>query len=208
MANEENGAGQEPQPGTPAPGQEPNAPQNEPEGQASKGEASPKEFDLEQITDPATRAYVERQIKDAQEARQEAARYRTERKGLQNRVTEMERAGESEAEKAERERQERDAELEGLREKVRDMEVGGAVRDAAAKANAHNPERVWGIIRERVELGDDGKPTNVGELVTELKRTDPYLFRRTEGDAGAGRSGEASPSMDMNALIRRSAGRG
>lgn len=205
---DENGQAQEAAPGTDAPGQEPNATDN-PEGQESKGEASPKEFDLEQITDPATRAYVEQQIKDAKDARQEAARYRTERKGLQTRVTEMERAGETEAEKAERERQERDAELSTLRDEVRNLKVGGAVRDAAAQAKAHNPERVWGIIREQVEVDDDGKPSNVAALLSELKRSDPYLFRRTEGDAGAGRDGkEANPAMDMNSAIRRAAGRG
>lgn len=205
MANQENGAGQEPQPNADQQGQEPSDQQN-PEGQESE-ENGPKGFDPDTIQDPAVKAYLEKVRKDVQKDRQEAARYRTERNALQQKVTEMERAGETEDEKAQRERQERDARLERLEAENRDLKVGAVVRDEATKAKAHNPARVWGLIKDQVETDDDGQPVNVADLLADLKRTDPYLFRRTEGDAGAGKGGESSPSGDMNHAIRRMAGR-
>ena len=204
MADQENGAGQEPNPNT-DPGQEPE--QHDPQGQEPGGNADPQEFDPETIEDPAIKAYVQGLQADTKKARGEAARYRTERNGLQQKVTEAQRAQETDDERAERERQERDAEMDRLKTENLDLKVGATVRDEAAKAKAHNPARVWNLIKDQVETDDDGQPVNVKDLLADLKRTDPYLFRRTDGDAGAGTGQNSTPPSDMNQAIRKMAGR-
>lgn len=204
MADQENGAGQEPNPDANQ-GQEPDQ-QNPDQGQEPGGKTD-QEFDLEAIEDPAVKAYVQRLQEKASKASREAARYRTERNGLQQKVTEHQRAGESAEEAQERERQERDQALEQLQRENRDLKVGATVRDEAAKAKAHNPARVWSIIQADVEVDDDGNPANVQDLLADLKRSDPYLFRRTDGDAGAGKGQDSTPPSDINSTIRAAAGR-
>lgn len=206
MADQETGAGQEPNSDANQ-GQEPEQ-HDANQGQEPGGNADQENFDPEAIEDPAVKAYVQALQAKASKAGKEAARYRTERNGLQEEVTKHQRAGESAEEQAERERQERDQAVKQLQDENRDLKVGATVRDEAAKAKAHNPARVWSLIQDQVEVDDDGKPANVSDLLADLKRTDPYLFRRTEGDAGAGSDRDQStPPADMNDAIRKMAGR-
>lgn len=199
--------GQEPGQGTNGTGQEPPAGQQgqEPgQGQPANG----AEFDLSKVEDPGLKAYLEKLSSDTQEARQEAARYRTELRTAQQAAQEAARANESAEQRAERERQEREQETERLRAENRDLKVGTVVRDQAAKANALNPTAVYALIKDRVTVDDDGKPTNVDALLTELKRTDAYLFKRTTADAGEGAGAGSGPASTMNDQIRQMAGRG
>lgn len=205
MADQETGTGQEPNPDANQ-GQEPDQ-HDADQGQEPGGNAD-QEIDLETIEDPAVKAYLQRLQADTKKARGEAARYRTERNGLQQKVTEAQRAQETDEERAGRERQERDAELDRLKTENLDLKVGATVRDEATKAKAHNPSRVWSLIKTQVETDDDGNPVNVADLLADLKRTDPYLFRRpADGDAGAGTGPSSTPPSDMNQAIRKMAGR-
>jgi hypothetical protein len=207
MTTQANETGQEPGTGTGGTGQE--SGQSGQEGQEPTGQpANGAEFDLSKVEDPNLRAYLQKVSTDATEARQEAAKYRTELRAAQQAATEAARANESAEQKAERERQERDQRLERLEQENRDLKVGTVVRDQAGKANALNPTAVYALIKDRVTVDDDGKPTNVDALLTELKRTDAYLFRRTTADAGAGTGTESGPGQTMNDQIRQAAGRG
>lgn len=192
-------AGQEPQAQTPpAAGQEPQ-------------QSGQPQFDPAQIQDPAARAYVERVMADAQQARQEAARYRTERNALRDQGQPQGTQGQQQppspaqpdpqTAQALTEAQER---AQALEAQVRDLQVGQAARDAARNAQAHNPEAVYRMIQDRITLADDGKPANLDALLAEVRQSDPYLFRRTAGDAGAGQAQGSGPTAnDMNDAIRQ-----
>lgn len=201
-------------PGAPAgsqqQGQEPAAEQGQtdPSQQGGTGQepgsAEQGTPDLTAITDPVLRSYVESQLRDAAEARQEAARYRTQAREAQGKVTEYERASETAEQTAERERAERDAETERLRQENRDLRVGGTVKAAALEAKAFDAELVYTLVESQVTLDDKGAPTNVAALLTDLKRDKPYLFRRTDAGAGAGADPGSSPEAGggINAFIR------
>jgi len=192
------------------PGAQQNGQENGGTGQepGSQGNTGTTQFDPTTIADVATRTYVEKVAKDAQEARQEAARYRTERNTFQTQAQQAQQANETAEQTAQRERETEKAETERLRTENRDLKVGGTVRTAAEAAQAFNPTTVYGLIKGDIQVDDQGKATNVAALITALKASDPYLFKRTSADAGAGQHTGGSPSSDMNAQIRTLAGRG
>lgn len=196
-------------------GQEPGQ-SGTPEGQESGGGAGqgqepgqqgnqqgPEGVDLSTIQDPAVKAYLEKIQKDAEEARREAARYRTERNTFQQQAQEYQRQNETDQERQQREAQEAKERLEQLERENRDLKVGTALQQAAEKAKAFNPATVAGLLNARVQLDDKGTPTNLQDLLTELRQSDPYLFRRTNADAGEGNEGEGNaPAGGMNDFIR------
>lgn len=203
--------GQEPGQQAPAgQGQEP--PANGTQGQEPQGGQQGTEDgqpDLSSVTDPALRAYLEKVAKDAREAREEAARYRTERNTFRDQVTQFQRQNESDQERQAREAQERQERLDRLERENRDLKVNGAVKAAAEKAKAFNPDTVVGLIATRVELDDNGQPKNLDDLLKGLRDSDPYLFKRERtADAGQGNGEGAAPGTDMNDRIRDLARRG
>lgn len=205
-----NGAPQEGAEGTTGAGQAPPGQPDPAEGLEPTGtpDGTP---DPSKIEDPVLRAYVETQVKQAAEARREAAKYRTERNALQTAQEAARLAALPTEEQALEAGRLRDAENAALKSELADLRVGGTIRNAATEAKAHNPETILAMIRDQVETDDKGNPTNVAALLTALRKSDGYLFRRTNvADAGAGNGkGEGTrPSQSMNDAIRAAAGRG
>jgi hypothetical protein len=166
------------------------------------------QFDISTVQDPTVRAYLEQVQRDATEARNQAARYRTERNGLQTQVEEFTRANETAVQRQEREAAERQAETDRLRQENRDLKVGAVVRAKATTARAFNPDTVYRMIADRIQTGEDGQPANVDDLMRDLRKSDPYLFRREGGaDAGQGREDEDGNALSMNDQLRRAAGK-
>ena len=87
-------------------------------------------------------------------------------------------------------------------------DVRDAVVDAATRAGARRPIAVYKLIADELETGDDGKPSNVGKLIESLKKAEPDLFRSAGSADGAARGLGTPANADMNALLRRAAGRG
>lgn len=212
--NDGGGQGQEPGTNGGTQGQEPNQQGQQQQGgnggqgqeSGNQGGQQGNQFDPSTIEDPAIRAWAEKVAQDAREAREQAAKYRTERNTYQQQVQQHQQANETAEQKAERERAELQAERDRLATEVREIRVGSAAQQAAEKAQAFNPATVYGLIKDRIQVNDEGAPTNLDSLVADLKRTDPYLFKRVTADAGAGQDGGTVP-QDMNAAIRRMAGR-
>lgn len=186
-------------------GQESGTEGQQTEQQAGEGEQA---TDFSNIQDPAIRAHLERLDKDAREARQQAARYRTERNAARQTLTEAQRANETAEQTAQREAQEAEQERERLRQENRTLKVGAALTSAATDAKAFNPARVAEMLDAKVELDDDGKPTNVAQLLKDLRKSDPYLFKRASQDGGEGNGGDGAPTGTMNDTIRSMARRG
>lgn len=187
-------------------GQEPGT-QGGPQGQEPAGKGQGPTFDLSKIADEDARAYVARQLADLAEARREAASYRTTARDLQTKVDEHERSKMTEVEKAKADAQAAQDRAAALEKALAERNVGDEVEKAALAADALNPRAVLAMIKEKVQVGKDGKPTNLAELIKDLKASDPYMFKRTTADAGAG-SGQANgANADMNTAIRAAAGR-
>lgn len=206
-----NGQGQEP-PANGQQGQESGGQQ-----QQETGNGSGEQIDYSTIQDPALRGHLERLDKAAREARADAARYRTERNAERDKVTEFQRQNETAEQKAQREQQEREqqaqtdkAERQALEQENRRLRNATAVQAAAVAAKAFNPARVMEMIQDQVTLDSDGKPNNLDDLLKELRKTDPYMFKRASTDAGNGGGEEDRNQRDdhPNSMLRRALGKG
>lgn len=204
----EGGQGQEPGTnGAGGQGQEPQGGQNGNQGQEPGASGQEAPFDFTTIQDPAMRAWAEKVDRDAKEAREQAARYRTERNTLQTQVSEYQRANETAEQAAQREAQERQERMEALERENRDLKVGTAIRTAAEGAKAFNPNLVAEMLQGKVTLGEDGQPANLKDLLADLRKSDPYLFKRAQADGGEGNGSGAAPTPtgNMNDMIRGAA---
>lgn len=78
---------------------------------------------------------------------------------------------------------------------------------AAQKLGYRNPDLAYRLIDSAaVQYGEDGLPRNVEQMLTALAKSDPYLLTQTDFGGGP-RGGSAAQGTDMNALIRKAAGR-
>lgn len=82
---------------------------------------------------------------------------------------------------------------------------------AAAKVDFIDPDDAYRLIdADDIEYDDSGRPKNAEKLLTALAKSKPHLVRAGgKGGSGDGglRGGEPNTGTDMNAAIRRAAGR-
>lgn len=77
-------------------------------------------------------------------------------------------------------------------------------------AGAINGRHVHALIKDGLELGDDGQPINLDPLLNELRRTDPDMFSASggsgDGGSGLGRSnvpgGQGDPNQRLKDQLR------
>jgi hypothetical protein len=163
--------------------------------------------DLTGITDPTLRAWVVQQAKDAKDARQEAARFRTDLRSAQDQVTQYQRQNETAEQRAEREAQEHQAEVQRLTNENRNLKLGSQWTVAATQAKALDGQALLSLIGgpDKIEMDDAGKATNLEALLAQAKETYPWAFSRTagaDGHEGAGAGGAGPVQGSMNDFIR------
>ncbi len=96
------------------------------------------------------------------------------------------------------------AKVTELETQIRQRELRQLVTEAAAKAGAKNANLLFRAIEEKLELGDDGKPKNLDEVIKAARGDYPELFTpaaRGKVNGGAGQQNNPRPSM--NELLRR-----
>ena len=87
-------------------------------------------------------------------------------------------------------------------QRLREATGRTAVLDAASKAIATNLNAVYAMVRDDLEFDDEGEPTNVDDVLAQLKTDEPDLFKHSKGrgDGGSGNDGtnqrEVKPGFD------------
>jgi len=212
------GAGQEPGQQGQQTGQEPAATdQSQGQQQQGPGQAPGQQQagqqgtddglpDLSGITDPTLRAWVVQQAKDAKDARQEAARFRTDLRSAQEQVTNYQRQNETAEQKAEREANEHQQRVAALEAENRNLKLGSQWTAAATTAKALDATALLNLLGgpDKIELGEDGKATNLDALLAEAKTSYPWAFSRTAGAEAheGGGAGQTPTAGSMNDWIR------
>lgn len=162
--------------------------------------------DLAGITDPTLKAWVIQQAKDAKDARQEAARFRTDLRTAQQQVTDYQRQNETAEQRAQREAAEHQQETEALKAENRNLKLGSQWTAAASTAKALDPAALLSLIGgpDKIEMNDEGKATNMDALLASARESYPWAFSRTAGaDAHDGGGAGAGPAAgSMNDFIR------
>lgn len=126
---------------------------------------------------------------------------------LLKQITDQEDAQKSDLEKLTGERDDFKTRYETLEAKYRASIAESAVKDAATAAGAISAKAVFALIRDDVTYDDDGQPENVAALIEKAQTDEPALFRKAAGRGDGGKGNGHVESSDMNALIRRAAGR-
>lgn len=133
------------------------------------------------------------------ETRQEAASYRTKLQKLEDRdKSELQKAQDALASL----QQERDDAQAALRSERAERRIAAA----ASKANAVRPDAIVRLVRDELEFGDDGLPSNLDAVISKARKEYPELFRLAAGGADGGAGGKSATPVDMNARIRAAAG--
>jgi hypothetical protein len=82
-----------------------------------------------------------------------------------------------------------------------------AVQDK--KFLARNPQAVYRLVKDELDVDKEGKITNLNDVLTQAKADYPELFGpKPSGSANGGEGAHQKPQFDMNTAIRQSAGRG
>lgn len=155
---------------------------NAPGGDAGKGKSQdpPK--------DPALVA-AENEAKKLRHEKRQAEWYAAE---AAEKLRQKELAELSEAEREKKARIEAETELKALRTSMVENEVRFAVLAEAAKLNVIDPEAAYRLIDREAVIIENGKPTNVAEVVKALVEKAPYLLKAGNG-SGSGPANPATP---------------
>lgn len=146
----------------------------------------------------------EKALRAERDARRKAER---ELKALNARIAELENAGKSEEEQLKASLTSLQTEAERWKTRALESAAKVAVSDAAAKANAIEPAAIFALVSRDLDYDDDGQPTNVADVIAHARKAYPGLFRAAAGSGDGGKGGTGAEANDMNALIRRAAGR-
>jgi chromosome segregation ATPase len=138
-------------------------------------------------------------LDEAKKLRSEAASLRKRLAAFEKAEADRKSAELSEVERIKQELDARDTDLTTARQELRNLKA----QALASRAGALYPDLVADKLSDEALNGD--KAAQDKEL-TRLRKDYPQLFRGGSADGGAGR--ESDPPGDMNALVRRLAGRG
>lgn len=141
-------------------------------------------------------------------AQREAERtLKRERDQLKRRLDEIDGANKTESEKLAERLSALENENNALKTAQQTALIRDAVADAARQEGAVYPEDIFKLLdRDAIEV-DDGKVKNAAKLVQALKAARPALFGNSSADGNKGRQAGNAEAGDMNAMIRRAAGR-
>lgn len=129
-------------------------------------------------------------------------------KSVQAELKKLQDASKPEIERITGERDDLKANYDKALADLRSERSKNIVTAAARDAKARSANAVYALVAPELTYDDDGKPTNVAELIIALQRSDPDLFGEVvegSGDGGAGST--TTTSSDMNSIIRGMAGR-
>jgi hypothetical protein len=146
--------------------------------------------------------------RELEDLRKEAAKARTENKRLTDAQKAAEDAKLSETEKLQRDLAAREQRIKDLEALDREREFQRTSETIATKLGYLYPDLASGLIdRTKIDFAEDGRPRNIERLLSELLKDRPKLGRSAPDFGGGNRGGAAPQSTDMNAFIRRAAGR-
>ncbi|MEK6281868.1 MAG: hypothetical protein AABN95_16060 [Acidobacteriota bacterium] len=101
-------------------------------------------------------------------------------------------------------------EISELKAQIRERDTRDAVLKAVQdkKFAARNPQAVYRLIKDELDITDTGKIKNLDEVLTQAKADYPELFgQKPSGSANGGEGANQTPAFDMNTQLRRMAGR-
>lgn len=145
-------------------------------------------------------------LEEARKLRRENAGYRTKVREFEKAEQEREREKLSEAERLKAEREDFEKERTAFEQRQKDTRTHDAVTAAARKLGYRDPSDALRLLDEsKLDLADDGSPTNAEQLLKELAESKDYLLGPTSGSGSpaapaANRRGAKLTKEDLQRL--------
>lgn len=165
--------------------------------------------------DPATndtKTYTQEDIDNLQKALDAERKQRSDiektHKLTAKELKDLKDASKPELERITGERDELQTKYQQSQSALRNLRAKAVVTDAARDAKARSANAVYALAVDQLEYDDDGNPTNVADVIASIQKSDPDLFGEIvqgKGDGGAGT--DSNEGSDMNAILRKMAGR-
>lgn len=115
-------------------------------------------------------------LDEAKKLRKEAQALRARLNGYEAAEKAAQEAALSEVDKSNKRAVEAEAKIQAMQKQL----VNAQVQNAAQKKGIIDPELAAMAIAEKLELGDDGLPTNLDKALDELIKNKPYLVAKAE----------------------------
>jgi len=122
-------------------------------------------------------------FEEAKKLRSEAQNLRKRLKAIEDQTAAeklaQEEATMSEVEKSKKrveESNKRIQDAEARNQQLQQKLVASEVKIAAQAQGFHNPARISALIKDDLEYGEDGMPSNLDRVLTALAKSDPYLL--------------------------------
>lgn len=175
--------------------------------ESREDESNPDESTSDESTDESADERdddeEESDSEDIERLRDDLKKARNEAKNLRRRL----RAAERERDEARAGQSDVAAQLQGdletarsrigeLEDELRDIKSRDVVRQEAEKAGAISPNAVYALIRDDLEYDDQGNPTNVSEVIDQLREREGRLFAHAAGHADGGPTGDVIDAVD------------
>ena len=177
----------QPQAGNPA-GQ---APTGQPAAQPQQAAAPTGQEPNEGLSLAATQAELTK-------ARQEAAKYRTERNAFEADLKKRQEAEMTEGERLKARATELETQATQAANELRQERANRMVEREARKLSIIDEETALALVQHKIEYDDKGQPTNVTELLTALAKDKPFLVTQPGAGAGAGARQPAASAANPN----------
>lgn len=185
-------------------------------------------------TDSAAKTFTQEEVNQILEQRlaRERKRFEKQTAGIDldeaKRALEEKQAAEMEAAKQRGEFEKvlketvgkKDQTIQSLQERLHQIQVDGALLNAASSQSAVSPEQVSALLRNNIRLGDDGNVEvldksgtvryndkgellSVNELMSEFLTANPHFVRATPGGSGStgGAGGSTQKPMSVAAML-------
>lgn len=123
-------------------------------------------------------------------------------KAAQDQLKQYEDANRTETEKATAAAQAAEQAAGEWKSRYEKLVTRASIVDAAAKARAVDPEVVYSLVRDDIDLDDDGNPVGVDKAIAQLAKTKPFLFNTTPGGARDVNAGGTYALNDGDALTK------
>jgi len=146
-------------------------------------------------------------LDEAKKLRSEANSLRQRLRAAEQKVQALDAAGKSDEEQRTARLQAAEERAAALESQLRAVNARTAMAEAASKANALDPAAIARMGLDDLDFDDDGEPTNISQVIAQLRRDHPRLFQAAPGDGDGGRRGPGANENDMNARIRAAFGR-
>lgn len=186
---------------TPPTGQEPGAETQTPQAGAAEQKTTPPGQSAQPGDAQQSQADFARMQAELKEARQEAAKYRTDLRTAQEKLNGIETEKLSETERLQKRAEEAEATAKAAADQVKELAIRSAVYAEATKLKIVDLDAAAKLLdRSGLKVADDGTVEGADKALADLVKAKPWLVQPNQ-QSGASNAERSGPGPEPNPII-------